>query len=133
MKKSKEANWSFGGSPLQFSSLKRLENVFVRSVLVIFFIIEKGFKLNAAKRFIIPYSQFLRLRRLCSEDSDFFDKRGYPASVVQAGHHRAKQIVLQSALETSQKENNNRIPFTLTFHPHNHAVKSILLKNFKLL
>ena len=26
-----------------------------------------------------------------------------------------------------------RIPFTLTFHPHNHAVKSIILTNFKLL
>ena len=72
----------------------------------------------------IPYSQLLRLRRLCSEDSDFslkseemchfFDKRGYPASVVQAGHHRAQQIDRQSALQTSQKENNNRIPFTLT-------------------
>ena len=87
----------------------------------------------------IPYSQLLRLRRVCSEDSDFslrseetchfFDKRGYPASVVQAGHHRAQQIDCQSALQTSQKENNNRIPFTLTFHPHNHAVKSIILKN----
>ena len=64
---------------------------------------------------------------------NFFDKRGYPASVVQAGHHRAQQIDQQSALQTSQKENNNRIPFTLTFHPHNHAVKSIILKNFKLL
>ena len=63
----------------------------------------------------------------------FFDKRGYPASVVQAGHHRAQQIDRQSALQTSQKENNNRIPFTLTFHPHNHADKSIILKNFKLL
>ena len=63
----------------------------------------------------------------------FFDKRGYPASVVQAGHHRAQQIDRQSALQMSQKENNNRIPFTLTFHPHNHAVKSIILKNFKLL
>jgi len=31
------------------------------------------------------------------------------------------------------RENNQRIPFTLTFHPHNHAVKSIILKNFKLL
>ena len=91
----------------------------------------------------IPYSQFLRLRRLCSEDSDFslkseemcefFDKRGYPASVVEAGHHRAQQIDRQSVLQTSQKENSNRIPFTLTFHPHNHAVKSIILKNFKLL
>ena len=63
----------------------------------------------------------------------FFQKRGYPASVVQAGHHHAQQIDGQSALQTSQKENNNRIPFTLTFHPNNHAVKSIILKNFKLL
>ena len=64
---------------------------------------------------------------------DFFDKHGYPASVVQTGHHRAQQIDRQSALQTSQMKNNNRIPFTLTFHPHNHAIKSILLKNFKLL
>ena len=88
-------------------------------------------------------SQFLRLRRLCSEDSDFslkseemcefFDKRGYPAPVVETGHHRAQQIDWQSARQTSQKENNNRIPFTLTFHSHNHAVKSIILKDFKLL
>ena len=35
---------------------------------------------------------------------DVFDKRGYPTSVVQAGHHLA-----QSALQTSQKENNDRI------------------------
>ena len=39
----------------------------------------------------------------------------------------------QSALQTAEKENTDRIPFTLTFHPHNHAVKSIILKNFKLL
>ena len=86
----------------------------------------------------ISYSQFLRLRRLCGEDSDFslkleemcdfFDKRGYPASVFQAGHHRAQQIDWQSALQTSQKENNNRITFTLAFHPHSHTVKSITLK-----
>ena len=91
----------------------------------------------------IPYSQFLRLRLLCSDDSEFslkseemcnlFNKRGYPASVVEAGHHRAQQIDRQSALQTSQRDNNDRIPFTLTFHPQNHAVKSIILKNFKLL
>ena len=34
----------------------------------------------------------------------FFDKRGYPASVVQAGHHRAQLIDRPSALQTSQKE-----------------------------
>ena len=63
----------------------------------------------------------------------FFDKRGYPVSVVQAGHHRAQQIDRQSALQTAEKENTDRIPFTLIFHPHNHAVKSIILKNSKLL
>ena len=60
----------------------------------------------------------------------FFDKCGHPASVVQGGHHRAQR---QSALQMSQKENNNGIPFTLAFHPHNQAVIFIILKNFKLL
>ena len=36
-----------------------------------------------------------------------------------------REVCRQSALQTSQKENNNRIPFTLIFHPHNHAVKSV--------
>ena len=72
----------------------------------------------------IPYSHFLRLCRLFCEDSefslkseemcDFSDKRGYPASVVQAGHHCTQQIDRQSALRTSRKENKNRIPLTLT-------------------
>ena len=56
----------------------------------------------------------LRLRRLCSDDSDFskksqemcqfFKKRGYPASVIQTAHHRAQQTDRQSALQTSEKE-----------------------------
>ena len=37
------------------------------------------------------------------------------------------------AQQTAEKEKTDPIPFTLTFHPHNHAVKSIILKNFKLL
>ena len=32
---------------------------------------------------------------------EFFDKRGYPASVVEAGHRRAQQIDGQSAVQTS--------------------------------
>ena len=45
---------------------------------------------------------------------------------------RAQQFDRQSALQTSQKDKNDRIPITLTFHPHNHEVKSIILNNFKL-
>ena len=59
----------------------------------------------------------------------FFDKRGYPVSVVQASYHRVQQTDRQSALQTSLKENTDRIPFTLTFYPHSYAVKSIILKN----
>jgi len=59
----------------------------------------------------IPFSQFLRRRRFCSDDSDFFhksesmcqffEKRGYPGSIVQAGHHRAQLIDRQSSLQAS--------------------------------
>ena len=62
---------------------------------------------------------------------DFFDKHGYPASYVQPNH--AQLIDWQSALQMSQNENSDRILFTLTFHPHNHTVKSNILKSFKLL
>ena len=39
------------------------------------------------------------LQKIQHESRHFFDKRGYPASVVQAGHHRAQQIDRQSALQ----------------------------------
>ena len=88
-----------------------------------------------------PFSQFLRHRCLiCSDNStttegmcQFFEKRGYPVSIVQVADHRAQQIDQQSAPQTAEKENTDHIPITLTFHPHNHTVKSIILKNFKLL
>lgn len=52
----------------------------------------------------------------------------YPDYIVNSGRHR-----WQSALQTSQKEKNEKIPFTITIHSHYHAVQSIILKNCKLL
>jgi len=46
----------------------------------------------------------------------FLKNCGYPDSVVNTAQHRAQQIDQQSALQTSQKEKNERIPFTLTYH-----------------
>ena len=55
----------------------------------------------------------------------FFDKRGYPAFVVQPGHHRAQQIIdQQSALQTSQRDNNDRIQF----HPRISPSQSLFSK-----
>ena len=45
--------------------------------------------------------------------------------------YRAQQIDGKWALQTAEKENTDRISFTLTFRLHNHAVKSVILKNFQ--
>ena len=37
----------------------------------------------------IEHQFFRKIRKAMCQ---FFDKRGYPVSVVQAGHHRAQQI-----------------------------------------
>jgi len=63
----------------------------------------------------------------------FSKNPGYPDSFVNTAQHRAQQIDRQSALQTAQKEENEKIPFTLTYHPHNHVAKNVILKNFKLL
>ena len=66
-------------------------------------------------------------QRKCSSSSRTVD------SVVKTAQERAQTTNQQSAPQTSQKEENQRIPFTLTFHPLNLPVKNIILKNFKLL
>ena len=91
----------------------------------------------------IPYSQFLRLRRLCSDDTDFSEKaeemcqffktRGYSHPVIHNSKHRAQSVHPQSTPLWSHNKLEGRIPLTLTFHPHNISVKNIILKNFKLL
>ena len=91
----------------------------------------------------IPYSQFLRRRRLCSDNTDFSEKeeemcqffktRGYPDPVIHNSKHRAQSVNPQSAPLSSHNKPEGRIPLTLTFHPHNISVKNIILKNFKLL
>ena len=89
------------------------------------------------------FSQFLRLRRLCSDDADFndkceemrqfFNKTGYPDSAVTTGKQGAREIHRETAPHTSQNEQANRIPFTFTCHSQDLAVKNVILKNFKIL
>ena len=93
----------------------------------------------------IPYSQFLRHGRLCSDDTDFslkseemcnfFDKRG---AILLLLFKRA--IIPPNKLIDSQHYKRHKERTTIEFHSpshfnlrHNQAVKSIILKNFKLL
>ena len=61
------------------------------------------------------------------QSASFFDKRGYPVSVTQAGSHGAQQIYRQSALQTTQKENTDLILYSLSrFTLTNTQLKSII-------
>ena len=78
----------------------------------------------------IPYSQFLRLRRLCSDDSDFsnksqemcqfFEKRGYPASVIQTAHHRAQQTDQEHLRDVEKNDKDASKPVARHFNLPNH-------------
>ena len=89
----------------------------------------------------IPKSQFIRLRRLCSDDRDFkiqclrmttfFLKRGYPRKAVDRAFEAAIKLDRHSVLQTKPKHKKDRVPLVLTYHPHNTAICDILLRNFK--
>ena len=91
----------------------------------------------------IPFSQFLRLRRLCSDDLDFSSKcsemrsfflnRNYPAHVIDNAIRKVSTIDRATALAPSSRTSNSRIPFTLTYHPFNNSIKPIINRNFSFL
>ena len=60
-------------------------------------------------------------------------KRGYPDSAEISGNYRAQEIDRETAQQTSQNEETDRIPFTLTYYLQNLAIKNVILKNFEIL
>ena len=62
----------------------------------------------------IPYSQFLRLHRLCSNDSDFnskcdemsnfFSERGFPDNILSKALNRVQNVNRESALQPSASQ-----------------------------
>ena len=77
----------------------------------------------------IPYSQFLRLRKICSDDTDFdieaakmetfFAARGYPNDLIGRGRERASTKSRGKILKSDAVNNiaKDRLPFVTTFHP----------------
>ena len=61
----------------------------------------------------------------------FFEKRGYRVSVAQAGHHSAKKLIDSQHHKWHGKYRSYFIHTHID--PHNQAVKSTILRNFKLL
>ena len=93
----------------------------------------------------IPYSQFLRLQRICSEENDFenkskemasfFQHRGYLSNVVQRAQERVSAIPHDTIISecSDVPDAQPTIPLVLTDHPTNALVKNIMTRNFHLL
>ena len=118
-----------------FNFLGQNQLILTMDITSLYTVIPNDEGLRALKHFFDDHTVKEPSSKTRRDDSEFsekseavsvFDKRGYPVSVIQAGHHCVQLIDRQSALQTDERENINRIPFILTFHPHNRAVKSIV-------
>ena len=57
----------------------------------------------------------------------------FPNVAILSTSYLKHSIVSKSALEPSASNNEERIPFTLTFHTNNLAARNVVLRNFKIL
>ena len=95
-------------------------------------------------------SEFLRFRSRLNETSGGLGKIGavsgsdcrilkflsttfLAAKLSEADGSSLSEADRESALEPSASDNEERIPFTLTFHPNNLAARNVVLRNFKIL
>ena len=94
----------------------------------------------------IPYSQAIRLRRICSTIETFHEacnklknnlrNRGYPTQLIEQAIQKAANTNRQDLLQLNSSQpnrSNNIIPFILTFNPGNPPVSKILQNNTKIL
>ena len=89
----------------------------------------------------IPYSQFLRLRRLCSDDADFreqcsilaefFEHRGYSHDIVRKASNQVRDISRDHCLQSSRKSSTTERPtMVLSYHPNARLYTDIVKRNF---
>ena len=91
----------------------------------------------------IPFSQALRLRRICSRGAEFdssgyalkaaFVKRGYSDSEVKEQVNRAKAIIREDTLHSKEKKESFGIPFVTTFNRTLPPLAAIFRKHWSLL
>ena len=93
----------------------------------------------------IPYSQFLRIHRICSEESDFighclnlsrhFMRRGYPVKLLEEALFQAQQRDRHTLLcyKKQNKQEDDKIFLTTTYHPHVSLLRDITKNNWDIL
>ena len=89
----------------------------------------------------LPLSQFIRIRRICSNLSDYwtnanefihhFRERGYKESELRKCAQTVSSRDREELLTYKRKESNNRVPLVLTFHHKLRDIPGILHNNYK--
>ena len=82
----------------------------------------------------IPFSQFLRVRRLCSQDfkarclemTQHLWERDYPTDIITSALQRVKQIPRSQTLQYQPRANTHRVPFIITYNPRNPPVLTLV-------
>jgi len=95
----------------------------------------------------LPYSQFLRIRRICTLESDFlshsnklleaFLERGYSKDILERALNKVKSqnrndLLINKNTKTLDKEKINFFSIT-TYHPSGNIVKDTILSSWDLL
>ena len=76
----------------------------------------------------IPFSQALRLRRICSNDKDFYHRlfqlegylrvKNYPAKIIRGAFTKVQKISREQILVYKEQESISRVTFPITYHPN---------------
>ncbi len=89
----------------------------------------------------IPYSQLLRVRRICSEEEEFekharkmvldFQLRGYPTTILQKAYDKACAKTQTELLQprTSQSESDKKLRLITKYNPHNPAMHKLIMQH----
>ena len=90
-----------------------------------------------------PYSQYLRLRRICSLDEDFkanafnltgyYLKRGYPINSLKKHFQRENQFTQDQLLEVKPKSETSRPVMVTKFSPKNPNVSKFIRDNWNII
>ena len=90
-----------------------------------------------------PYSQYLRLRRICSLDEGFkanafnltgyYLERGYPINSLKKHFQRAKQFTQDQLLEVKSKPETSRPVMVIYFTQKNPNVTKLIRDNWNII
>ena len=95
----------------------------------------------------IPYSQFLRIRRICTSKSDFdkhvinlcshFLRRNYPLKLLQEAaalaRNKDRDTLLNPTQTVGAATEEEQIFLISTYHPHDNALQQIVHRNWDIL